>query len=67
MDRACRAGQVKDAVHFQKNRLSHIVTDEFEIAIVAQVGYVSHTACEVIVQANDFVTVIQKSFAKVTS
>ena len=67
MDRACGAGQVENAVHLQKNRFRDIVTDEFKIAVVAQVCNVSHTACKIIVQANDFVTVIQKSFAKVTS
>jgi hypothetical protein len=43
------------------------VADEFEAAIVAQVVDVHQATCKVVVKANDFVTVIQETFAQVTS
>jgi hypothetical protein len=67
MDGACGACQVKDAVHFQQNRFCHVVADQFEAMIVAQVVYIHQATCKVVVKANDFVTVIQETFAQVTS
>jgi hypothetical protein len=43
------------------------VADQFEAMIVAQVVYIHQATCKVVVKANDFVTVIQETFAQVTS
>jgi hypothetical protein len=67
MNRACGARQVENPVNFEKNRFSYVVSDKFKIAVIAQVGNIRHTARKVIIQANDFVTVIQKSFTEMTS
>jgi hypothetical protein len=49
MDWTCGAGQVKDAVHFQKDRLGNIVADKFEVPVIPQVGHVLETPGKVIV------------------
>ena len=67
VDWTCGARQVENAVHFQKDRLGHVMADEFKVAVVTQMGNIRHSACKVIIQANDFVSIIQKSFTKVTA
>jgi hypothetical protein len=67
MDGACGACQVKDAVHFQQNRFCHIVADQFEAMIVAQVVDIHQTTRKVVVKANNLVSVVQKTFTQVTS
>src|SRR5574344_24797 len=64
MNRACGTRQIKNAVHFEENRFRHIVADELEARIIAQMIDVRAAPREKIIEANHFVPVPAKSFAK---
>jgi hypothetical protein len=66
MDGARGAREVENAVHFQEDGFRHVVADELEAAVIAQVGDIRHTTRKVVVKANHLVPVVQQTFAQVT-
>ena len=59
-----RAGEVKDAIDFEQDRLDDVVADELEIAVAEQMHDVGALAAEKIVEADDFVAVLEQPLAQ---
>ena len=64
MNRARRARQIVDLVHFDKQRHGHVVTHHLEPGIVQQVGDIGASPREEIVDAEHFRARVQKTLAK---
>ena len=58
------AGQVVNLIDLVFERLGHIVADQFEIGIAHEVGDVALPAGEKIVEADDFISLVEKSLAE---
>jgi hypothetical protein len=54
---------MEDAIDFEQNRLDGVVADKFEVAMAGQVGDVGALAAEKIVEADDFVAVVEQALA----
>jgi hypothetical protein len=63
MDRGCRASEVVYLVYLKEARLDYVVTDYLEGRVVRQVGDVLFPAREKVIEADDFVPVLEKLFA----
>ena len=59
------AGQVVNLIHFQPDRLGHIVPHEFEIRQLQQMRDVGFLAGEEVIQADDVVALSDEPFAEV--
>ena len=64
MDRRCGAGEIVDLIHFDKQRMRHIVPQEFEIPVVEQMMNIATLAGEKIIDAENFVAALENSVAK---
>src|SRR5258708_10434217 len=58
------ARETEDAIDFQQYRLDHIMADEFEVAVAEQVHDVGALAAEKIVEADNFLPVVEQALAK---
>jgi hypothetical protein len=67
MDRRCRTGEVVDPVHFHLERIDHIMPHHFEILIIQQMGDIFTATGKEIVQADDFLALLDKAFTQMTS
>jgi hypothetical protein len=54
---ACRTGKVEYPVNFKKYGLCHIMGDEFEAGVGKEMGNVSFPSREIIIQAQNLVSI----------
>ncbi len=64
MDRRGGTRQVENAIDLEQDRLDDIVAHQLEIAAVDQMADVGALAAEKVVQADDFVPVLEQAFTK---
>ena len=64
MNGRCGTGEIVDLIDLEQDRLGHIMTDELELFIVEKMDDVLLSSGEKIVEANNFITFGQKSFAQ---
>ena len=64
MDRGGGAGEMKDAIDFEQDRLDDIVADQLEVTVPDQMADVGAGAAEEIVEADDLVAVPEQTFTK---
>ena len=64
MNGRSRTREIVNLVNFEKNRFGYIVPNQFKKMIVHQMQNIFLSAREKIVETNNFVAFIQKSFAK---
>ena len=63
MHRRRGAGEAENAIDFEQDWLDDVVADELEIAVAEQVHDVGALAAEKIVEADDFVPVLEQALA----
>jgi hypothetical protein len=63
MHRRRGARETEDAIDFEEDWLDYVVADEFEIAVAEQVHDVGALAAEKIVEADDFLAVVEQTLA----
>ena len=67
MNRRCRTGHIVNSIDLYLKRINHIVTKKFEIGIILQMSDILLTACKKIIQAYDFMPLIEQTFTNVTT
>jgi hypothetical protein len=67
MDRRCRTGEVVNPVHFYLKGIDYIMSHQFKIFIIQQMGDVFTAAGKEIVQADNFLALLDKAFTQMTS
>jgi hypothetical protein len=67
MDRTCGTGEVKDPVDFHDERFRYVMSNKFETGMPQEEGDIFFSAGEIIVKAENVVTVIEKPLAKMRS
>ena len=65
MRRRCGAGEIVDLIDLKKNRMHHIVTNEFKIRVRQKMNDVVFLAGEKIIEADDIVALGDEAIAKV--
>lgn len=60
----CRASEVVDLIDLEFEWLGDVVADELKIRVIEQVHDIAFAAREEVVEADDFVTFVEKSLAK---
>jgi len=58
------AGEIVDAIDLEFERLRDIVADELEIRVYHQMRDVAFSPGEIVIQANDFVSLVEQAFAE---
>jgi hypothetical protein len=67
MDRRCRTGEVVNPVHFHLKGIHYIMSHQFKIFIIQQMGDVFTATGKEIVQTDDFLALLDKAFTQMTS
>jgi hypothetical protein len=59
----CRTGQIVNVIHLHFEGVNHIVPHQFEVGVIQQVSNVDFATGKKIIQANDFMPVLQQALA----